>query len=171
MEAEKVPGPPAGSGHAAHRSPPGERSDFRPTDRPCLVDLDAFFGAAAPAPEVPPATPSTRPSHRGSGGSESGGGGGSDGFVGVDGVAAVRRPGRLVTSGEVFGRLHRWEKSTSDAWIAIVSFVVPFVDDPRPGQRADFVPVAANAVRARNPDSPGPRPPAAPGAVGSSTGR
>ncbi len=133
------------SGHAAQRSFPGERWHFRPVDRGCYVSLDSWFGALSSGPESAPDRP--RPQQ-------------NDGFVGADGVAAVRRPGRLVTSGEVAGRLHRWEKSVHGDWIAIVSFVVPFVDDPRPGQRADFVPVAAHVVRARDAGSPGPRPPA-----------
>lgn len=102
------------------------------TTRPVFVDLDVVFAALTPAPA---AQPSTR-----------------DGFVGQAVVAPpVRRPGRVVCSGEVPGQLHGWERADDDGragpWVAVVSFAMPYLDDVRPKRRMQIVAVPAAAVR------------------------
>lgn len=138
------------SGQLGGREPlgPGWQRNGKPPSRPVFVDLDVLFAALTPtAASVPSAE--------------------RDSFVGQGVVAPpVRRPGRVVCSGEVPGQLYGWERADDDGragpWVAVVSFAMPYRDDVRLRRRMDLVAVPASAVRPADRDSAPPRlPPSA----------
>lgn len=139
----------------AARLGPGYTSGTRATSRAVHVSLDALYGAPPddePEERTGAACPACdrRRDQRAA-------------FAGVDGQRSVRRPGRLICSGEVPGILAAWERDVAGRWVAIVSFTIPFTPgDPRPGKRMELVAVPLEAVRPADADSPPPQPPVLP---------